>query len=476
MSETEKKGGEGILPSGPATDAESFADALIARLYAMTPWFVRRPWEHLHSTPLGARLTHGTVWSFLSLAVSNGMPLLAGIFTARMLGQKGYGELGMIVSTLGMFVALGGFGLSATAIKYIAELRIPDPPRAGRILTLTNLAAWVTGSLAAVVLLVIAPALIGPSLANDLRIGAVMVLGVAIAHVQSGALAGLEAFKKAACASFLAGILNFVCLVGGCWVGGLTGTVWGLGLAVGFNALINHWFLSREARRQQVPFWCRGWASELGLLWKCSLPVVLGSALGSPVHWLTQWILFGQSGGDAALAVYRVGFTWSLVVSLIPLPFCYAYIPVLSSLAEDAADSRRKLIWKAVLGSLAIAVPVGLVLVLLAGPILSMYGPEYVVGRSVFSVLMVCGAAESVIALLIATLLALGFLWWRLGAMLVWAVTVSGLALALVPMHGAMGIALSLLVGHVVLLVLLMLILVKALRTKSPVAQKSGVV
>jgi len=56
-------------------------------------------------------------WSMAGAVISRGLMLVASIFVARMLGKTGFGELGMIQSTVGMFGVFAGFGLGLNCNK-----------------------------------------------------------------------------------------------------------------------------------------------------------------------------------------------------------------------------------------------------------------------------------------------------------------------------------------------------------------------
>ncbi|MDQ3920568.1 MAG: oligosaccharide flippase family protein, partial [Acidobacteriota bacterium] len=60
------------------------------------------------------------------------------VIAARCLGRKGYGELGIIQSTVGMFQVFAGFGLGLTATKYVAEFKRQNPERAGHIIAVST--------------------------------------------------------------------------------------------------------------------------------------------------------------------------------------------------------------------------------------------------------------------------------------------------------------------------------------------------
>ena len=186
-----------------------------------------------------------------------------------MLGKTGYGELGMIQSTVGMFGVFAGFGLGLTATKHVAEFCRSDPERAGRIIGLSGLVAMVTGGLMAMGLFIFAPWLAehtinAPHLAGVLRIGALILFISALNGAQTGALSGFEAFKTIAYVNLFVGLISFPILVGGAYFGGLTGAVWALTINLGFNWLLNHLALRKEAHRYRVPFTFR----------KCSTGIV----------------------------------------------------------------------------------------------------------------------------------------------------------------------------------------------------------
>ena len=87
------------------------------------PVFARNAAYRIKASPLGYRLANGAFWSVSGAVASKGMMLVASIVVARMLTREVYGELGIIRSTVNMFVVFASFGMGMTATKYVAELR-----------------------------------------------------------------------------------------------------------------------------------------------------------------------------------------------------------------------------------------------------------------------------------------------------------------------------------------------------------------
>src|ERR1700728_4299217 len=120
-------------------------------------WITAKHRALLPGDSLRARFTEGIVWSLAGAIVSRGFLLAASVVCARFLGKEGFGALGMIQSTAGMFGVFAGLGLGLTATKYVAEFRQRNPEKAGRILALSASVAFVFGSMITVLLVLLSP-------------------------------------------------------------------------------------------------------------------------------------------------------------------------------------------------------------------------------------------------------------------------------------------------------------------------------
>jgi O-antigen/teichoic acid export membrane protein len=100
-------------------------------------WLEARRRRALPAGSLRARTTRGTFWSIAGAGVAQGLALGVSMIGARVLGREGFGELGIVTSTVGMFGVFAGLRLGTTATKYVAELRVTDPGRASKILSLS---------------------------------------------------------------------------------------------------------------------------------------------------------------------------------------------------------------------------------------------------------------------------------------------------------------------------------------------------
>ena len=86
-----------------------------------------------------SRFINGTFWAFIGTLVAQVFGMVVSIITARILGKFGFGEYGIIISTIGTLGTVAGLGLGLTVIKFVAEYKAEQPAKAGQIVGLSML-------------------------------------------------------------------------------------------------------------------------------------------------------------------------------------------------------------------------------------------------------------------------------------------------------------------------------------------------
>jgi len=344
------------------------------------PAFLQPWWAKLEASPLGYRLARGTFWSLAGALISRGLWLFASILVARMLGKTGFGELGIIQSTLGMFGVFAGLGMGVTANKHVAELRLRDPVRTGRIIALSSAAAWCSGLLMAGVIIIFAPwlasrTLAAPQLGPLLRTGSVLLALGAVNGAQTGVLSGFEAFKRIAAINFYAGLASFPLLLGGVRWWGLAGAVWALIGSQALNSWLSFLAIRREAAIVGVPLGFVGCAQESRVLWGFSLPAVFCGALGGPISWVCNTLLVNQPTGYAEMGVLNAANQWFTALLFLPTVLGQAVLSMLSERLgnNDTVRSTRVLSFSIRLNAIAVF-PLVAVGSLLSPYIMASYG------------------------------------------------------------------------------------------------------
>jgi O-antigen/teichoic acid export membrane protein len=363
-------------------------DALQVRITALKQ-------TYLPADSLRERFAKGAFWSLAGTIISRGLNLLSSIIVARFLGKVGFGELGMLQSTVGMFGVFAGLGLGMTATKYVAEFREKDKSKTGRIIALSSQVAFITGGLTTLVLLIIAPwlatkTLSASHLANPLRIAVGLLFFGAINGAQTGALAGFEAFKTIAQINLIAGLISFPIVVVGVKLGGLNGVVWGLVISMVFNYLLNHFAIKRECEKNGIIVDYQNSRQEVSVLWKFSVPAFLSSAMVGPVTWLCNTMLVNQPNGYAEMGIFNAANQWRNALLYIPGVLTMPAITLMSNaIGLNQVSITQKVYIKTTLLNGIILLPAVILLSLWSPQIMSAYGSGFSSGWSVMILMLV---------------------------------------------------------------------------------------
>lgn len=420
------------------------------------PSFLRQAFDRIENSPIGYRLAKGLFWSMFGAVISRGLMLVASIFVARMLGKTGFGELGMIRSTVGMFGVFAGFGLGLTAIKHVAEFRQSDPDRAGRIISLSGLFAMITGALMALGLFIFAPWLAehtinAPHLSGILRIGTLILFINALNGAQTGALAGFEAFRTIAYVNFFVGLISFPILIGGAYFGGLTGATWALTINLGVNWLLNHLALRKEALRYKVPLSFRNCSRECSVLWKFSLPAVLAGSLVGPVNWVCSALLVNRPEGYGEMGIFSAANQWRIAILFIPSMVSQVSLPLLSNLSAESSDQQYRRVLKFnIFLTAGVALAVAFPLVLFAHLIMSTFGPGFEQGVSVLRILAFTAVLIAINNVIGQAIVSKGKMWMGFMFNMLWAIALlTTTSIFLYKGYGAFGLACAMLIAYV---------------------------
>jgi len=358
------------------------------------PSLIRPLIDRVEASPLGYRLARGAFWSMTGGVIARGLGLIASILVARMLGKSGFGELGIIQSTVGMFGTFAGFGLGLTATKFIAEYRTVDPEKAGRIRGLSNGFAWITGGITALILFFMAPwlavhTLAAPDLKGLLQVGSLLLLLTAVSGVQMGILSGFESFKTVAKISLWTGLASFPLMVAGVYLAGLSGAVWAMVLAMGLNWFFNHVAIRSECNKADVPYaYGQSW-KEVTVLWRFALPAMISGMFITLSDWALTAMLVNEPGGYGQMGLFNAARQWHVLILYVPLSISNMTLPILSNLlGEGNRRQYNKLVMVTSLLLTGLAFGAALPVALFSTNIMRAYGHDFIQGERVL--LLVC--------------------------------------------------------------------------------------
>ncbi len=412
---------------------------------------------------LRERVVGGASWTLAGAVLGRSVSLAGTIIATRLLLPSRFGQLSAIQLVIGTFAVIASLGLGIAVTKRVAEYRAKDLERVGDFASsATKIVAVSSGVTVAIVILgrdwLAETLLHSPELATPLALTSGMVFTSSILTVQTGILAGLEAFKEAAIANSLRSVLTSVLLVTGIGIAGINGGL--IGGVVGEAATIL-WVIPavfRSGAARGISMHRRGddrpgaWASlrQVGLpALAASVAILLSLLVG-------QRMLLEQPGGFAHVAQFSVAYKWSMVVLFIPSSAALVMLPLLSNLAGAKAHIafRRLLRTTFVSLSLVTAIP-ALIMIVSRDFVLGLSGGKYESDSVAFVILMAATIPITWNTILSQSALALDAIRAWLVSDVVLALTLGSTAFLLIPRHHAAGLASAYAVGYVATCVVL---------------------
>jgi O-antigen/teichoic acid export membrane protein len=431
--------------------------AMPTRLWAVTS--AARSGRALSAAPGDSIARHfaiGAFWALVGAVVSRGLTLASSVVAGRLLGTTGFGEIGMIQSTQGLFGIVAGAGLGLAATKFVAEFRSTDPARTGRCATLATTIALVSGTVMALVLLALSgvmasSVLRAPHLTVELQVATGLVLFGTINGVQTGALVGFGDFRTLAVLSGIRGLCLCALLIVGITLGGVRGGVIGLVLTEAIAVLANHVALRRVlpapvAGRDRRAAW-----SELMLMSRFSGLSLLGSICTMSAMWFANLMLVAQPDGYASLGIFNAAERWRQLLLFLPASFSPVILTSLSNLhGRNDPESYRRLFGLNLAVSVGVVVIPSIGIVLWAPSAMGLFGDEYRAGGMTLVIL----AASSVVVvlnnLLGQVLVSRGAMMGRLVLDVLLAAVLALASWQLIPLYREQGMALGSLIAFAV--------------------------
>ena len=330
---------------------------------------------------LARRMFHGAFWSFSGTAMGKLCLLVAGILCAHLLKQEVFGQLGMIRSTLNIFIVFGASGIGVTATKLISTYRTNDIPRLLRMTRLTFRLTWVM----ALVLMVFCFVLARPiarhilhaeHLTFELQIASLLLLFSILYGVQNGILTGLEQFKIMARNTFVGSFLEAVLMVAGAYFWGLTGAIVGLGIGLGALFWVNRLSIKKHYAQYVVgEMQPTHTPNDWSMLLNDCIPATLSALMVTPTFWGIRTILL-QHDGYNSLALFEAADQWKVMMLFIPTAISQMVLPILTSIRQQRQQFRHVLLANIAL-IVGISSMITLVVLLLGGPIMQLYGKGF---------------------------------------------------------------------------------------------------
>lgn len=400
--------------------------------------------------------------------------MVATIIVARILGTDGYGRVGMVQSTLGMLGVLAGFGLGTTATKCVAEFRETDPVKLGRILGLLGLFSLICTTIMSISCFLAAPwlavhTLNRPDLTEVVAAGALLLFLSAIVGLLTAALSGFESFQAIAWINVVQGIAAPLLAFPLVWNFGVLGAIHSFTLQALLGAILLSRALQGECRKFRIHISIDEQIfRELHILWRYSLPTLLGGLVVAPTMWVSNLILINQVGGYGEMGLFNAANQWRQVVLFLPNLFMAAILPVLAERHNE--NDKRDYIQTVSLNlqfMWAFTLPLTVLAITWRLPLSALFGKNFIDSSEIMVILILATFLNLINAVVGAALAGAGQMWTGLLMNLGWAVVLLGFSFWLIPIWGGKGLASAFLGAYLVHTVWVMIYVEKRLAPNS---------
>ena len=358
----------------------------------------------------------GVALNMVAAVFNQGSTLLVNLVVANLLGRETFGEYTMVLATIATLGTLGQMSMGYTATKHIAEFRSIDKPRTSRILTLCAVISTASALIACLLLAtgggwIARSVLDAPALDFPLRVAAVAVFFTVLNGFLTGTLAGLEGYGSLARAGIISGIAYAAICSGLAWRFGLAGAVTGLGLSALVQSTVMIGFLGRELSRHGIRLARRGVWQEKSIVMHFALPATIGGALYQPATWIGTALLAKQPNGFDQLALFGAANTFRTMVLFVPQVINNVGMAVLNNQRRSNPRGFRRVFWLNAALSVTAALAAAIVILGLGSTPLRIFGPAFVEGRFVLTVMMAAAILEALTLAVYQIVVSRGQIW-----------------------------------------------------------------
>ena len=187
--------------------------------------------------------------------------------------------------------------------------------------------------------------------------------------------------------------------------------------------------------------------------WKAGLAVqpanMVARLFGDGPSLVLNWILPGSAGAVAG-GLYAIARKISSIVQVVRIAFAYVLAPLASAASQNHVDEVRAIYGFATRVSLAIAVPIGLVLAAAGRPILSLFGNGAAIALPAVVILVTARVVETVLGAAVPIQQVTSSYWRQLLASVVGLGAAFLIGFALMPDWGLTGMTVAVASGFII--------------------------
>lgn len=396
------------------------------------------------------QILSGTAWSAGGTLAGRLFGFIGTIIGARLLGVAGFGAFSFVQSTVSVVNAYAGMGVGTTATRFVAAQG--DDQSAARSVSLKLIGFGViAAALAAIAVGAAAPWIAGnllnrPELSGAVRAASLLVLaGVAWESIQ-GSLSGYREFARIALCTAAAGIAGLIAIVLLTPALKLPGFILAqaiaslVAIAVGLELLRRRWRAARAGGHTE--------GERLGVMLRFGAVFLASNAILAPVMWLVAWRLSQLPNGLEGLGYWGAAHQLKNIVALLPGLVSQVALPLLAFHSSGGGRTEfRDTLRSSVLISGVAVLPLGILLMLLSAPLLSLFGADFRGGAGLAQA-VIAGSVCHLFAMPVVHALTIGNVNLTAAVNLIWAGVILAVVWLLLPTYGALAAGIGWVAAH----------------------------
>lgn len=412
-------------------------------------------WRLIADKIVTSLFIRNTIWYTALNGLERVFALAQTVLLARSLGITEYGVYGLLFGTIGLVASSIGLQMGLTSTVYVAKYKHAAKEKAALLIRYVNRFALLVALGFCLLVVPFTQEISVWLLSSDKYAGSILIgiffVGMSVlVGVQGGVVEGFEDFRSVALVRLSVSLLSLLTMYPAARTFGLYGVMVLLFLGVLIRYLVMSLVVRHHWRINGFPAKGAGMRFSDVVL-GFSLPSVLVSVMVGGVTWFGTFLLSRQAGGFDGVAILNTSLQWRAPVLLLASSLGAVALPVFSRLSHEQGDQatgnfRRKLLY----ANGAMSVVFALIVSLLSGDLLPMYGEEFLPGQMVFAILVMSVIPQVLANVYMQDLLGSGKAWKQFQIQLCPAITMGMAFLVLIPEYQTMGYALSMAIGMLV--------------------------
>ena len=403
-------------------------------------------------SPLTKRIASGAFWSILGTASAKAIVLVAGIICANILGKTSYGELGIVRSTISLFIVFGTAGLGVTATRFIAKYKKDDREKVESIIGITSLFSLITATIITILVFLYAEKISTNTLNNSelkqsIQFASIILFATILNGVYNGINTGFENFKNIAINTLCSSIIEAVLIIIGAYYWGVNGAVIGYGIGIFFLMLFN--FITARKTLAQIKgeiSFLKIKKNDISILYEFTIPAALSSFLVAPAYWVVRTLLVHYKD-YGELGIFEAAEQWRIIILFIPSALSYIILPILSTYTDNEKDYKKAMKINILL-NVSVAFILAIIISACSNIIMNTYGSDF--NNNIPLILLAFSTVFSSFASVVGSaIVSQGKMWTGLVFNASWGCLFIGFTyLSLRLGYGAAGVASSLLLSY----------------------------